>query len=478
RRAVADGEHRVGRARDAMGRRLRSPPLPVFYVPGVDAPRSPLSPYTPLFRSADVDVCMLADGVALRNRCPQGQADPRAAIAGGASGVTMARAGDDGSGRDVYVPHVSPASMSPASMRWADVDVCMLADGVALRNRCPQGQADPRAAIAGGASGVTMVRAGPHPRRARSMRWADVYTGRDRRRRVGRDDGSGRPAPSARQVDAMGRRLRSPRLPGVDVPGVDGDGPTSTSPAWARRLRPAGPMAERWLSLSDENSGRPPRPPATASCTKRRSSAWSATHKARGFGCRGERRSGSDVRDESASVCLGGAGRQCIEAVLPLATDEVRVDVRVPIRPTRQCRGKSLYTDGCGRGSGRCSGLSVVRGRLRGLSWGNRPHFGADQPRRGARCDGPTSTSACWPTVLPSGIVALRGRLTHGPRSPAARRASACWPTVLPSGIVALRGIWLRWLSLSPVGGDEQRVGLAPHSPPPRRPALWPATRL
>src|SRR5437016_5216784 len=27
----------------------------------------------------------------------------------------------------------------------------------------------------------------------------------------------------------------------------------------------------------------------------------------------------------------------------------------------------------------------------------------------GARCDGPTSTSACWPTVLPSGIVALRG---------------------------------------------------------------------
>src|SRR5437867_11614817 len=50
-----------------------------------------------------------------------------------------------------------------------------------------------------------------------------------------------------------------------------------------------------------------------------------------------------DVRDESASVCLGGAGRQCIEAVLPLATDEVRVDVRVPIRPTRQCRGKSLY---------------------------------------------------------------------------------------------------------------------------------------
>ncbi len=39
-----------------------------------------------------------------------------------------------------------------------------------------------------------------------------------------------------------------------------------------------------------------------------------------------------NVRDESASVCLGGAGRQCIEAVLPLATDEVRVDVRAPSR--------------------------------------------------------------------------------------------------------------------------------------------------
>jgi len=39
-----------------------------------------------------------------------------------------------------------------------------------------------------------------------------------------------------------------------------------------------------------------------------------------------------DVRDKSASVCLGGAGRQCIEAVLPLATDEVRVDVRAHAR--------------------------------------------------------------------------------------------------------------------------------------------------
>src|SRR5437867_12312332 len=39
-----------------------------------------------------------------------------------------------------------------------------------------------------------------------------------------------------------------------------------------------------------------------------------------------------DVRDESASACVGGAGRQCIEAVLALATDEVRVDVRAPPR--------------------------------------------------------------------------------------------------------------------------------------------------
>src|SRR5213596_4159715 len=37
----------------------------------------------------------------------------------------------------------------------------------------------------------------------------------------------------------------------------------------------------------------------------------------------------------------------------------------------------------------------------------------------GARCDGPTSTSACWPTVLPSGIVALRGRLAVGVHPPA-----------------------------------------------------------
>ena len=47
---------------------------------------------------------------------------------------------------------------------------------------------------------------------------------------------------------------------------------------------------------------------------------------------RGDEGRERDVRDESASVCLGGAGRQCIEAVLPLATDEVRVDVRPPSR--------------------------------------------------------------------------------------------------------------------------------------------------
>src|SRR5256885_5086363 len=76
-----------------MGRRLRSPRLPGVDVPGVDASMSPRPQPRRAMRWADVYVCMLADGVALRNRCPQGQADPRAAIAGGASGVTMARAG-------------------------------------------------------------------------------------------------------------------------------------------------------------------------------------------------------------------------------------------------------------------------------------------------------------------------------------------------------------------------------------------------
>src|SRR5204862_3138698 len=50
------------------------------------------------------------------------------------------------------------------------------------------------------------------------------------------------------------------------------------------------------------------------------------------LGCDVSRGRERDVRDESASVCLGGAGRQCSEAVLPLATDEVRVDVRAPSR--------------------------------------------------------------------------------------------------------------------------------------------------
>src|SRR5205814_448726 len=101
RRAYADGGAAlIGRPGpphdvllDAMGRRLRSPRLPGVDVPGVDASMSPRPQPRRAMRWADVDVCMLADGVALRNRCPQGQADPRAAIAGGASGVTMARAG-------------------------------------------------------------------------------------------------------------------------------------------------------------------------------------------------------------------------------------------------------------------------------------------------------------------------------------------------------------------------------------------------
>src|SRR5207245_262745 len=44
------------------------------------------------------------------------------------------------------------------------------------------------------------------------MAWADVYV------------------PHVSPLDAMGRRLRSPRLPGVDVPGVD----ASMSPASMR----------------------------------------------------------------------------------------------------------------------------------------------------------------------------------------------------------------------------------------------------
>src|SRR5437773_9467526 len=56
------------------------------------------------------------------------------------------------------------------------------------------------ATIAGGASGVTMARAGPHPRRARSMRWADVYV-----------SGLGPPSPAwARGTDPC----RDPRPPG------------------------------------------------------------------------------------------------------------------------------------------------------------------------------------------------------------------------------------------------------------------------
>src|SRR5207248_692860 len=96
RRPVGDDEQRVGLALDAMGRRLRSPRLPGVDVPGVDASMSPRPQPRRAMRWADVYVGMLADGVALRNRCPQGQADPRAAIAGGASGVTMARAGAAG----------------------------------------------------------------------------------------------------------------------------------------------------------------------------------------------------------------------------------------------------------------------------------------------------------------------------------------------------------------------------------------------
>src|SRR2546421_955708 len=55
---------------------------------------------------------------------------------------------------------ISPGALSPGARCDGPTSTCpstsacwptvLLADGVALRNRCPQGQADPRAAIAGG----------------------------------------------------------------------------------------------------------------------------------------------------------------------------------------------------------------------------------------------------------------------------------------------------------------------------------------
>src|SRR5881296_1109336 len=82
---------------------------------------------------------------------------------------------------DVYVPHVSPASMSPASMR-----------------RCPRSAPAPSAPARVDVPGVD---ASMSPA---SIRWADVYV-----------SGLGpREAPMAERllvVDAMGRRL-----PGVD----------------------------------------------------------------------------------------------------------------------------------------------------------------------------------------------------------------------------------------------------------------------
>src|SRR5437867_7726112 len=118
-----------------MGRRLRSPRLPGVDVPGVEASMSPRPQPRRSRRWADVYVCMLADGVALRNRCPQGQADPRAAIAGGASGVTMARR----------------VGLALPSMRWADVSPASMSGVDAMGRRL-------------------RLRAW-----APSMRWADVY---------------------------------------------------------------------------------------------------------------------------------------------------------------------------------------------------------------------------------------------------------------------------------------------------------------
>src|SRR5437667_3202339 len=75
------------------------------------------------------------------------------------------------------------------------------------------------------------------------MRWADVYVplvpisarispGDQPRRPVGDDEQR-----VGLALDAMGRRLRSPRLPGVDVPGVD----ASMSPISPGALSPVSP---------------------------------------------------------------------------------------------------------------------------------------------------------------------------------------------------------------------------------------------
>src|SRR2546430_16953090 len=94
--AIAPIRRRGGSVlRSEGGQQLRSldtPRLPGVDVPGVEASMSPRPQPRRAMRWADVYVCMLADGVALRNRCPQGQADPRAAIAGGASGVGLSGA--------------------------------------------------------------------------------------------------------------------------------------------------------------------------------------------------------------------------------------------------------------------------------------------------------------------------------------------------------------------------------------------------
>ena len=136
------------------------------------------------------------------------------------------------------------------------------------------------------------------------------------------------------------------------------------------------------------------------------------------------------------------------------------------------------------RGSGRCSGLSVVRGRLRGLSWGNRPHFGRISPGAlspGARCDWPTSTSPAWARRLrpgPAGrdrALDAMGRRLRSPRlpgvdvvSPASMSpgvdasmspASMRWADVYVSGLGPREAPWLSlswWWAHGP-----QRVGLA-----------------
>src|SRR5207247_692916 len=96
---------------------------------------------------------------------------------------------------------------------------------------------------------------------------------------------------------------------------------------------------------------------------------------------------------------------------------------RRPVGDDEQRVGLALDAMGRRLRSPRLPGVDVPGVDVPGVLKRSSISSSGDGPTSPGGCDGPTSPSACWPTVLPSGIVALRGRLTHGPRAPAARRA-------------------------------------------------------